>query len=103
MLRLKKEDTIKVIAGKDKGKKGKVLKVFPQRKRLLVERINLVKKHMRRTQADQKGGVVEKEMPLEISNVMLVCRHCNKATRIGTKILKDNSKARMCRKCKEVM
>ncbi len=103
MFRIKKEDTVQVMTGKDKGKKGKVLKVIPEKGRILVERINLVKKHMRRTREDQKAGVVEKESLLNISNVMLLCKHCNKPTRIGAKKLNDGSKARLCRKCGEVI
>jgi large subunit ribosomal protein L24 len=95
---------VKVLAGRDRGKTGKVLKVFPVKNRILVEGINFVKKHTRQTKQEQKGGIIQKEIPITVSNLMLVCKHCNKPTRIKMKILKDGaSKARMCAKCNEVI
>ena len=99
MLRIRKDDTVAVIAGKDKGKKGRVLEVITQDNRLLIERINLVKKAKRRTQQDQKGGIVEVESPIHISNVMLVCKQCNKPVRFKVSVLKDGKKIRECKKC----
>ncbi len=96
---IKKGDTVKVICGKDKGKTGKVLKVLWNQSRILVEGINLVKKHTRRTQENQKGGVIDKEGLIHISNIMLFCKQCNKAVRTKINILKDNSKTRLCVKC----
>lgn len=96
---IKKGDMVKVICGKDKGKTGKVLKVLWAQSRMLVEGVNLVKKHTRRTQENQKGGVIERENPIHISNIMLFCKQCNKAVRTKINILKDNSKTRLCVKC----
>ncbi|MDD5618180.1 MAG: 50S ribosomal protein L24 [Candidatus Omnitrophica bacterium] len=103
MYRIRKNDAVSVIAGKDKGKKGKVLSVSPDSGRALVEGVNFVKKHMRRTQQDQKGGIVHKEMPIHLSNLMLVCKRCNKPVRIKFSYLKDGSKTRNCKSCGEVV
>lgn len=103
MLRIRKDDIVEVVSGKDKGKKGKVITCFPETNAVLVEGINFVKKCLRRTQQDQKGGIIEKEASFSASNVMVVCKRCNKPTRIGASFLKDGSKARMCRICKEVL
>ena len=102
MFRIRKDDIVEVISGKDKGKKGKVITCFPKNNRVLVEGVNFVKKCMRRTQQDQKGGIAEKEASLHASNVMAVCKRCNKPVRVGVSFLKDGSKARICRMCKEV-
>ncbi|MFP4472301.1 MAG: 50S ribosomal protein L24 [Candidatus Omnitrophota bacterium] len=103
MLRIKKNDKVKIIAGKDKGKTGTVLKVFPAEDRVLVEKINMAKKSRRRTQQDQEGGFVELEMPMHISNVMLIDKKSGTPTRAGTKILKDGSKVRVSKKSGEVL
>jgi len=103
MPKIKKNDTVAVIAGKDKGKKGKVLFVFPNNNKVLVEGINFAKKHMRKTQQDQKGGIAQKEMPIHISNIMLVCKRCNKPVRVKFSYLKDGSKTRNCKSCGEVI
>lgn len=103
MKRIKKNDTVYVTAGKDKGKTGKVLKIFPAKDKAIVEKINLVKKHMKQTRQDRPGGIIEKENPVYLSNLMLYCAKCKKATRVGYKILKDKSKMRICAKCKEVI
>lgn len=100
-LRMRKGDRVLLITGKDKGKSGKVLKVFPSRDRLLVEGLNQAKRHTRPSQKDQLGGIVEKEAPLHISNVMLICPSCNKPTRIRRTFLKDGTRVRICRKCEE--
>lgn len=102
MLKIKKGDTVAVIAGKDKGKKGKVLRVFPEIGKALVEGVNYVKKHQRRTQADQQHtGIMQVERPLSISNLMVVCKNCQAPSRLGFVILKDKTKARLCKKCNE--
>lgn len=101
MLRIKKDDIVKVLAGKDKGKTGKVLHVFPASSRLLVEKINLVKKARRKTQQNQAGGLVEIEAPLHRSNVMLIDKKTNKISRFGVSILKDGSKTRLSKKSGE--
>jgi len=100
-LHVKKNDMVKIIAGKDQGKTGKVLRIFPAKGRVVVESINVVKRHTRPNQLNPEGGIVEKEAPLSISNVMLVCGSCNQATRTGIRILEDGSKSRYCKKCNE--
>jgi len=103
MFKIKRNDIIKVIAGKDKGKTGKVLMVLPKENRLLVEGINFIKRHTRQTRQDQKGGIIQKESPIHISNAVLVCKHCNQPTKIGIEIIGDGSKVRVCKKCKEII
>jgi len=103
MQKITKNDIVQAIKGKDKGKKGKVIQVFPERCKALVEGINLAKKHKRQTRQDQKGGIVSIEMPISLSNIMLVCKHCDKATRVGFSVPKDGIKSRVCKSCKEVI
>jgi len=103
MLRIKKNDKVVVIAGKDKGKTGKVLKVLTETERVVVEKVNLVKKAKRKTQQDQTGGFIELKVPLHISNVMLVDKKTNKRTRFGVSILKDGSKVRIAKVSGEVI
>lgn len=103
MFKIKKGDTVQVIKGDDKGKKGKVLKVFFQERRALVEGLNLMKKHKRKTQQDQLGGVVSIEAPMSISNLMFFCKHCNGPVRLGFSVLNDKSKSRICKGCKEAV
>ncbi len=98
-LHVKKDDMVKIIAGKEKGKTGKVLRVFPAKGRVVVENLNVIKRHTRPSQINPEGGIVEKEAPLSISNVMLVCGSCNEPTRTGVRKLEDGSKARYCKKC----
>nr|WP_291490445.1 50S ribosomal protein L24 [Desulfurella sp.] len=100
--KLKKGDLVKVIAGKDKGKTGKIISFVPKNNRVIVEGIKIIKKHEKATQTS-KGGIIEKEAPIDISNVMLVCPHCNKPTRIASKILDDGTKVRVCKKCNETI
>ena len=95
-MKIKKDDMVKVVTGKDKGKTGRVIKVFPSRDRLVVEGLNLIKKHQRPTQENQQGGIVEKEASLHISNVMLL--HKNKPTRVSYKILDNGKKVRYSNK-----
>ncbi len=103
MYKIRRDDTVQVIKGKDIGKKGRVIKVFPRLNKALVEGINTVKKHRRRTQQDQQGGIISIEMPISISNLMLLCKHCNRIGRVGIKILQDKTKARFCKACNEVI
>ncbi len=100
---IKKEDTVVVLTGKEKGKRGRVIATFPKRGRLLVERVNMIKKHMKPNQQHKQGGIVDMEASLETSNVMLVCPKCDKPTRGASQILDDGRKLRVCKKCKEVM
>ncbi len=102
-MKLKKDDTVWVIRGKDRGKKGKILKVFPETHSAIVEHIGMVKKHMRRTQSNPKGGIILRESPVRIPNLILVCPRCSKRTRVGFMILTDGSKRRICKKCKEIL
>lgn len=103
MNRIQKNDTIYVISGKDRGKKGRVLKVFPQQNFAIVEGINLGKKHMRQRRQDRPGGIIERENPIDLSNIMPYCTNCRKPVRVNYKELEDGSKIRMCNKCKEVI
>lgn len=98
-LRVRKDDKVKVLLGKDRGKAGKVLQVFPSRQRALVEGLNMVKKHRRRTKEDQQGGIISKEASLHLSNLMLICPSCSKATRLSVRELQDGSKVRRCIHC----
>jgi large subunit ribosomal protein L24 len=102
-LSIKKNDTILVVTGKEKGKKGRVISVNPAKSKILIERINIIKRHMKPSKKYSQGGIIEKEAPLHISNVMLVCSKCDKPTRIGNTVLSDGKKARICKKCKEVV
>lgn len=102
-MRIKKGDTVRVISGNDKGKEGKVLKVFPKDDRVIVEKINLIKRHMRPTQINPQGGIVEKEAPIHASNVMLVCPNKKVPTRIGKEILSDGSRARVSKKSGDML
>ncbi len=99
--KLKKDDKVKVIAGKDKGKIGKILKVDRKNQRVLVENINIIKRHQRPSAANRQGGIVETEAALNWSNVMLVCNKCVKPVRIKMQLLDDGKKVRICRKCNE--
>lgn len=99
--RIKKDDKVKVLTGKDKGKIGKVLKVVKKTNRVIVENINVVKVHQRPTQANPQGGIVEKTMPIQISNLMVMCNSCVKPTRIGMKQLEDGKRVRICKKCNQ--
>lgn len=102
-LHVKKDDLVMVIAGKEKGKTGKVLRVYPVKERVLVESLNVVKRHTRATQANASGGIIEKEAPLNISNVMVVCGACNEPTRTGIRTLEGGKRARFCKKCNELV
>ena len=102
MQRIKKGDTVEVIAGKDKGTRGEVLRVIPKKDRVVIERVNIVKKHQRPVQAGRQQvqpGIIEFEAPIGLSNVMLVCPQCEARTRIGYRINENNRKVRVCRKC----
>nr|WP_319577864.1 50S ribosomal protein L24 [uncultured Desulfobacter sp.] len=100
-MRIKKDDKVKVLTGKDKGKIGKVLKVAKKTNRIVVENINMVKVHQRPSQENPQGGIVEKPMPMDVSNLMLMCNSCVKPTRIGIKQLEDGKRVRVCKKCNQ--
>ena len=103
MNKVKKNDTVYVLAGRDAGKTGKVFMVFPVKGTALVEGINYVKKHARKTKQDQQGGIVQKESPIRLSNLALFCKTCSKSTRSGVSVLADGTRSRFCRRCKEVI
>jgi len=102
-LHVKKDDQVMIIAGKDKGKSGKILRVLPDKGRVLVENLNMIKRHTRPSQRNSAGGIIEKEAPIAISNVQLLCQGCNKPVRTGIRALEDGSKARFCKKCNEIV
>ncbi len=99
--RIKKNDKVKIIAGKDKGKIGNVLKIIRKKNRVVVENINIAKIHQKPNQANPSGGIVEKPMPVDCSNLMLMCNSCIKPVRIGIKHLETGKKVRICKKCNE--
>ena len=98
---VRRGDTVAVIAGRERGKRGKVLRVLPEQGRVVVEKINLMKKHQRPTQKLRQGGIIEREGPLALSNVLVVCGRCDRPARTGTRILADGRKTRVCRRCGE--
>lgn len=102
-MKIRKNDTVLVIAGKDKGKKGKVRFAYPKKERVLVEGINFIKKHSRARGRVRQAGIIDLEAPIHVSNVMLFCQKCNQPTRIGFTFLEDGKKVRICRSCKEVI
>ncbi|MCD6471394.1 50S ribosomal protein L24 [bacterium] len=102
-MKIKKGDTVEIIKGKDKGRRGRVLKVFPKKNKLIVEGLNLLYRHTRPRREGEKGQRVQFSAPINISNVMLVCPKCHKKTRIGFRILNDGRKVRQCKKCKEII
>jgi large subunit ribosomal protein L24 len=102
-MKIRKNDTVLVIVGKDRGKKGKVRKSLPEKNKVIVEGINMVKRHSRASGAARQAGIIELEAPLDVSNVMLICSKCNKPARVGFRFLGDGKKARICRSCYEVI
>jgi len=99
---LKKGDFVKVISGKEKGKTGKVLMVIKDKNRIVIEKLNMIKRHQK-ANAMGKGGIVEKEGPIHASNVIIMCGKCNKETRVGIKIFEDGKKVRICKKCSDIL
>jgi len=102
-IQLKKDDKVKVIAGKDKGKVGKVLKVNTKKSSILVENINIVKRHTKPNAQNRQGGILESEAPIHWSNVMLMCSKCIEPIRVKYKTLDDGKKVRICSKCNEII
>lgn len=98
-LNVRKGDTVKVIGGKDLGKEGKVLRTVPSSERVVVEKVNMIKKTNRPTQQNPQGGISSVEAPIHVSNVMLVCPSCGKPTRIGHRVEANGTKVRVCKKC----
>ncbi len=102
-LGIRKEDTVNVIAGKYKGKHGRVLAVNKAKGNILIEKINIIKKHMKPNKTYTQGGIIEKEAPINLSNVMLVCPKCGKPTKIAATVIEGGKKHRTCKKCREVI
>ena len=102
-MKIRKDDTVLVITGKDKGKKGKVRFAYPRKKQLIVEGLNFVKKHSKAKGAAKQAGIIDLEAPLHVSKVMYLCSKCNKPTRIGMRKLEDGRNVRFCRVCNEVI
>ena len=101
MKKIKLNDQVEVIAGKDKGMVGKIIRSFRDKDEIIVEKVNMIKRHTKPNMANQQGGIIEKEATINISNVMLLCPKCSKATRVGFNILDDGAKVRICKKCGE--
>jgi len=102
-LHVRRGDTVAVLAGKERGKRGKVLAVLRDKNRVLVEHVNMVKKHQRPTQKLRQGGIIEREGPIHLSNVMVVCGKCARPARTSTKTFADGHKVRVCRRCGEAI
>lgn len=102
-MEIRKNDSVMIIAGKERGKTGKVLRVLPDEDRVIVERVNLVKRHSKPKGPQQPGGIIEKEAAIHASNIMIMCDKCNAPVRIGRKFLADGKKIRICRRCSEAL
>jgi large subunit ribosomal protein L24 len=101
--RIKKGDTVMVIAGRERGKTGKVLSLHRPDGKLIVEKLNMIKRHTKPSQKVRQGGILEREAPLAISNVMFYCANCQKPVRVGMKSLADRQRVRVCKKCQEII
>ena len=101
--KVKVNDTVVIISGKEKGKKGKVLKVFPRKNRVIVEKVNFIKRHSRPTQKQRQGGIIEKEGSIDLSKVMIYCKKCDQPVKLGNMVLQDGTKQRFCRRCQETI
>jgi large subunit ribosomal protein L24 len=98
---IRRGDTVGVISGRERGKRGKVLRVLGDSRRVVIEHVNMIKRHQRPTQKLRQGGIIEREGPLALSNVLIVCNRCDRAVRTGTKVLGDGRKVRACKRCGE--
>jgi large subunit ribosomal protein L24 len=98
-----KNDMVLVVSGNYKGKKGKVLKVFPKENRVIVEGVNFIKRHTRPTQKNPQGGIIEKEAPIQASNLLVICPKCDSPSRIGRKVLENGKRVRICKNCEEMI
>ena len=101
-LHIKKGDNVYVLSGKNRGRRGKILKVFPDTSRVLIESVNIVVKHQK-PQRTNPGGIIRQEAPIHSSNVMLICEKCRTPTKIGKRVLENGEKVRICKKCDEIM
>lgn len=102
-MRFRSDDNVLIIKGRDRGKQGRIQRIYASNNKVLVEGVNIVKKHQKPAQGVRQGGIIQKELPIPLANVMLVCTQCNEPTRIGYQFLADGTKARVCRKCEEVI
>jgi len=100
---VKKGDFVEIIAGKDKGKRGKILRMLIKQSRVVVEKAAIIKRHTRPSKLNEQGGILEKEGSVHISNVMVVCHKCDRPVRIGKKVLDDGKKMRVCKRCGEIL
>ncbi len=102
-MKIAKNDIVEIVAGNDRGKRGKVLKVMPRTNRVVVEGVHFIHRHTKPKRQGDQGGIIEKEAPIDVSNVMLICTKCNEGVRVSTKILADKSKTRVCSQCGEMI
>lgn len=98
-MKVRKGDLVQVLAGKDVGKRGEVTRVLPERQRVIVDGVNVAKRHQRATRATMQGGIIDKDMPVHVSNVAVVCRSCDRPSRVGYRFEPDGTKVRICRRC----
>lgn len=97
---VRKNDRVVVITGKDKGKKGRIIEVLPRKRKVIVEGVNVVKRHNKaNSRRGVQGGILERESPIDVSNVMVICPHCSEATRVAHQVLADGTRTRACKKC----
>lgn len=102
-LSVKKNDLVEVVAGRERGKRGKVLRVLPEEQRVIIEKVNMIKRHTRPGGVSRQGGIVEREGKLHVANVMVVCHRCDGPVRVAKRRLEDGSRVRACRKCGEML
>lgn len=102
-MKVVKNDTVLVVSGNFRGKKGKILKVFPKEQRIIVEGVNFIKKHTKKSQKNPQGGIIEREAPIHVSNVKVVCAKCGVPARIGRKVLDNKKRVRICKTCGEML
>lgn len=102
-MKIRRDDTVEIIAGKDKGKRGKVRQGLPAKDKVIVAELNIAKKHVKRGDPKRRPGIIDVEMPIHVSNVMLVCPECNAKTRVGYRFLESGKKVRFCKECNEVI
>ncbi len=102
-MKIRKDDTVVIIAGKDRGKKGKIRRALPSENKVIVEGLNMIKRHSRAGRAARQAGIIELEAPVHVSNVMLVCGKCGNPTRVSYRFLADGKRVRICNSCQEVI
>jgi large subunit ribosomal protein L24 len=102
-MKIKKGDNVLIIAGKDRGKKGKVRKALPDKDKVIVDGFNMIKRHSKTKGKTRQAGIIELEAPIDISNVMIICNKCNKPARVGYRALEDGNRARYCHSCSEII